>query len=550
MRRKFLLLMIFLLLGASAVGGYLYYNGAEPPPRYLTARVEQGRIVAAVNATGTVNAVVTVQVGSQVTGTIQKLFADFNTAVQEGQVIAQIDSAPFEARASQARANLASAKAAVQVAQATMENTKAAVETAQANAKSAQANTDKAKITLVEAERTLERQKGLMRRGLVSQSELDTAQTAYDGAVSQVQLAEAQYEASLGQLKSARAQGRLAEAQYTSALAQVEQTQAALQAAELDLEHTTIRSPVNGTVIARNVDVGQTVAASLQAPILFLIAQDLTRMQVDTNVSEADIGRVSEQQSATFTVDAYPERSFTGQVVQVRNAPINVQNVVTYNAVIKVDNTDLKLRPGMTANVMFIVAQRDAILKVPNAALRFQPGGAEQNAATSNGSAPGGGDRLQAIQQRLTQTLVLTREQQTRLEAIMQRARQQGQGLREQDGSEEDKRARRRELQMQTRAQIRDILTDSQRQKYEDLLKTLDRQRDESGAQERSGRVWLLGENGQPQPVALKLGVSDNTFTEIMTNDLRAGQEVIIGIQPPGKRSATTTPPGFGRRPF
>jgi HlyD family secretion protein len=550
MRRKCGFLVIVLVLGTSAVGGYLYYNSAAPPPRYLTARVEQGRIVAVVNATGTVNAVVTVQVGSQVTGTIQKLFADFNTPVQEEQVIAQIDPAPIEARVSQVRANLASAKAAVQVAQATMENSRGAIETAQANTKSAQANSERAKIALADAERTLERQKGLMRRALVSQSQLDAAQTAYAGAESQVKLSAAQYEASLGQLKSARAQGRLAEAQYAAALAQVEQTQAALRAAELDLAHTTIRSPVNGTVIARNVDVGQTVAASLQAPVLFLIAQDLTRMQVDTNVSEADIGRVYEGQATTFTVDAYPERTFTGQVIQVRNAPINVQNVVTYNAVVKADNTDLTLRPGMTANVMFVVAQRESILKVPNAALRFQPSEAGQQTATSNGSTPGAGDRLQAMQQRLVQTLSLTQEQQSRLEDIMQRARQQGQHLREADLSEEERRTRRRELQIQTRTQIRSLLTDSQRQQYEELLKRLNRQRDESGAPERSGRVWVLGVNGQPQPVALQPGISDNAFTEVLTPDLQAGQEVITGIQPPGKRPAAPTPPGFGQRPF
>jgi HlyD family secretion protein len=550
MRQRLLFIVLLVILGASAVGGYFYYNGDESPPRYLTARVEYGRIVAAVNATGTVNAVVTVQVGSQVTGTIQKLFADYNTPVKESQVIVQIDPAPFEARVSQVRANLASAKAAVQVAQATMENSKAAIETAQANAKSAQANSDKAKIALLDAERTLERQKGLMRRALVSQSELDAAQTAYDGARSQINLSEAQYEASLGQLKSARAQARLAEAQYASALAQVEQAQAAVQAAELELEHTTIRSPVNGTVIARNVDVGQTVAASLQAPILFLIAQDLARMQVDTNVSEADIGRVYEGQTATFTVDAYPERTFTGEVVQVRNAPINVQNVVTYNAVVKVDNTDLKLRPGMTANLLFIVAQREAVLKVPNAALRFQPGDFGQNVATSNGSTPGGGDRLQAMQQRLLQTLSLTTEQQGRLDDIIRRARQQGQRLREPDLSEEEKRARRRELQTQIRAQIRSILTDAQRQQYEELLKTFDRQRDESRGQERPGRVWVPGGAGQPQPVALKLGISDNAFTEVMTNELHAGQEIITGLLPTAKRPAATTPPGFGQRPF
>jgi HlyD family secretion protein len=551
MRHKLLWALIILILGTSAVGGYWYYTGPEPPPQYLTARVEQGRLEAVVNATGTVNAVVTVQVGSQVTGTIQKLLVDFNSAVTEGQIIAQIDPASFEARVSQVRANLASAKAAVQVAQATVENTRAAIETAQANAKSAQANIDKARVALVDTERTLERQKGLLRRSLVSQSEVDAAQTAFDGALSQLKLSEAQYEASLGQLKSARAQGRLTEAQYTSAVAQVEQAQAALQAAELDLAHTTIRSPVHGTVISRNVDVGQTVAASLQAPILFMIAQDLSQMQVDTNVSEADIGRVYEGQVTTFTVDAYPERNFTGQVVQVRNAPINVQNVVTYNAVVKVDNTDLTLRPGMTANVVFIVARREAAMKIPNAALRFQPLGGSASTSAQNGSTPGGGDRLPAIQQRLTQALALSSEQQARLEDIMQRARQQGMRLREPGLSEEEQRARRRELQGQTRAQIRSMLTDSQRQQYEEMLKTADRQRQDSSGQERPGRVWILGSDGQPQPVGLKLGISDNAFTEVVAGELRVGQEILTGMQTATKRPGTpATPPGFGQRPF
>ncbi|MBI3327342.1 MAG: efflux RND transporter periplasmic adaptor subunit, partial [Nitrospinae bacterium] len=358
MGRKLWLTLLLVAVAASAAAGYGYYLSRQPPLRYQTARVERGRIAATVNATGTVNAVVTVQVGSQVSGTIQRLFVDFNSPVKEGQIIVQIDPAPFETRVSQARATLASAKASVQVAQATVENSKAAIETARANAESAKATIAKAKVALVDARRTLERNKELVRQSLIAQSDLDTAQTAYDSGVSQLKLSEAQHDAALGQLKSATAQARLAEAQYAAALAQVEQAKAALEAAELDLAHTTIRSPVNGIVVSRTVDVGQTVAASLQAPTLFLIAQDLTRMQVDTSVSEADIGRVEEGQKATFTVDAYPNTTFTGKVVQVRNAPITVQNVVTYDAVIEVGNPDLKLRPGMTANVSFLIAER------------------------------------------------------------------------------------------------------------------------------------------------------------------------------------------------
>src|SRR5882724_11016053 len=376
MRRKLLLTAILLLLGASATAGYLYYNGRQAPLNYLTARVERGRIATTVNATGTLNAVITVQVGSQVSGTIQKLLVDYNSPVTEDQVIAQIDPGSFEARVSQARANVASASAAVQVARANVDNSKAAIETAQANIGSAKANVERAKVGLTDARRTLERNKQLISQALIAQSDLDVTQTASDLAVSQLKQAESQQEAAVGQLKSATAQARLAEAQYAAALAQVEQTKAALQAADLDLEHTTIRAPVNGIVVSRNVDVGQTVAASLQAPTLFLIAQDLTQMQVDASVSESDIGGVKMGQNANFTVEAYAGRTFEGRVSQLRQAPITVQNVVTYDVVIAVANPDLALLPGMTANVHIITEERPRVLAVPLQALRFHPRGA------------------------------------------------------------------------------------------------------------------------------------------------------------------------------
>jgi HlyD family secretion protein len=550
MRRKLLLAVILLLFGASATAGYIYYRGRQLPLNYLTARVERGRIATTVNATGTLNAVITVQVGSQVSGTIQKLFVDYNSPVTEDQIIAQIDPASFDARVSQARANVASAGAAVQVARANVDNTKAAIETAQANIGSAKANVERAKVGLTDARRTLERNKQLLSQALIAQSDLDVAQTAYDSAVSQLKQAEAQQDASAGQFKSATAQARLAEAQYAAALAQMEQAKAALQAAELDLEHTTIRAPVNGIVVSRNVDVGQTVAASLQAPTLFLIAQDLTQMQVDTNVSEADIGRITIGQAATFTVDAFPNAPFTGQVVQVRNAPIIVQNVVTYDAVVQVGNAEMRLKPGMTANVTFLIAERPRALKVSNAALRFQPEGASQELGAQDGRGTGSGDRTQATQQRLTQALSLTNEQQARLAEILHNTRQQMMRLREQAPSEEGGRGRAREVQAQTRAQIRNLLTDTQRQQYEELLKNSERQRDESGAQGRPARVWIRNADGMPEPIALTVGISDDSSTEVLSGDLHEGQEVITGILAGAKRSSSA-PPGFGQqRPF
>jgi HlyD family secretion protein len=285
----------------------------------------------------------------------------------------------------------------------------------------------------------------------------------------------------------------------------------------------------------------------LQAPTLFLIAQDLTQMQVDTNVSEADIGRIAVGQAATFTVDAFPNRPFSGEVVQVRNAPMTVQNVVTYNAVIRVDNPEMRLKPGMTANVSFLIAERPRALKVPNAALRFQPDGAGPEPGAQDGRGTSGGDRTQALQQRLTQALSLSSEQQERLAGILQQTRQQMIRLREQEGSEEERRRRARDVQTQSRAQIRNILTDTQRQHYEEILKSTERQRDEGAVQGRPGRVWVRDSDGMPQPISLTVGISDDSSTEVLAGDLREGQEVITGILA-SARPSSVAPPGFGPR--
>ena len=547
-RKLVMSLLLVLVLGGMAAGGYLFYEGQQQPPHYLTVAVERGTITTTVNATGIVNAVTTVQVGTQVSGTILKLLVDFNSPVKEGEIIAQIDPAPLATKVAQGRANVASATAGVQVAQATTVNAKAAVETAQANAESARANVEKSKVALADARRILERNKEMARKSLIAQNDLDTAQATYDGAVAQLKASEAQLEATAGQFKSALAQQRLAAAQEMAAAAQVDQAKAALQAAELDLEHTTIRAPVNGIVVSRSVDVGQTVAASLQAPTLFLIAQDLTQMQVDTNVSEADIGRVQVGQTATFTVDAYQNTTFTGQVTQVRNAPITVQNVVTYDAVVQVANPDLQLKPGMTANISFLIAERKDVVRVPTAALRFQPDGAAQETSSQDSQAPqrgagGGANRSREMQQQLIKELSLTPEQQTRLSEVFQKIGQQFRALREEE-SEERRQAMRRDMQAQIRAQIREFLTPEQRQKYEALMKT----REEAQTQQRPGRVWVLGANGAPEPRALVLGIANDTHTEVVSGDLTAGQQVITGLVA-SKAPKRTAPPGFGGGP-
>ncbi len=294
------------------------WHAAGPAPSTLeTAEVDRGSVVAKVTATGTLSALVTVQVGSQVSGRIAALYADYNSRVEKGQLVAKIDPQLFEAAVEQARASFVAA----------------------------QGNLAKSRAQAVDAARQAARARALAEQKLVAQADADTAQSAADAAGAQVQ-------ASDGGVAQARA---------------------ALHQAQVNLAYTRIVSPTSGVVISRSVDVGQTVAASLQAPTLFTVAEDLAKMQVDTSVGEGDVGRIRPGMPATFTVDAYPGEVFRGAVRQVRNSPQTVQNVVTYDAVVDVSNPELKLKPGMTANVTFVHARRDDAVRVPNAALRFRP---------------------------------------------------------------------------------------------------------------------------------------------------------------------------------
>jgi HlyD family secretion protein len=375
-RRLFWILGIVVAAGLIS-GGYLYTQGIGARPAFRTAAVTRGPLVSAVSATGTLNAVITVQVGSQISGQIKELGADFNSAVKKDQLIARIDPESFEAKVNQSKAQVDAARASVLNQQAVVEKTRADLENSRAALAASKANTAKAQVTVIDSRRTLGRNRDLRVRGLIAQADEDTAQAAYDSAVAQQEASKAQEEAQVSAVRSAEAQLRVTEAMLQNAKAQVVQNEAALRQAQVDLDRTYIRAPVDGVVVGRNVDVGQTVAASLQAPTLFTIAQDLRNMQVDTNVDEADVGRVKVGQAVTFTVDSFPSRTFSGEVVQIRKAPLVVQNVVTYDVVVSAKNPEQRLLPGMTANVRIVIEQKENVLQVPNAALRFRPPGVE-----------------------------------------------------------------------------------------------------------------------------------------------------------------------------
>jgi HlyD family secretion protein len=341
--------------------------------QYRTATVSHGDINVTISATGNPNAVVTVQVGSQVSGIVMALYADFNTKVAKGQLIARLDPASLQSKVDEAQANLDSARATAANAQAGIQRAQAAIQAANATVAAAVANVIKAGVTTQDAKVKGDRRIVLAKEGVLSQEDVDTAEATFHTAAADQDAFTAQQRAAEDNGKVAQADLTVAKAQLTANQAQVKQFEAALRSAQIDLSYTNIKAPVDGVVVSRNVDVGQTVAASLAAPTLFQIAQDLTKMQVDTNVSEADVGRVRVGQPATFTVDAYPGRTFTGTVTSIRKAPINVQNVITYDAVVGVSNADLKLFPGMTANVKILVDQRPNVLRVLNAALRYHP---------------------------------------------------------------------------------------------------------------------------------------------------------------------------------
>jgi HlyD family secretion protein len=497
---------ILLGLALIAAGGYWYgVRTHEPAPEYQSAAVGRGELTQVVTATGTLNPVTNVTVGSQISGIIQKLYADWNSKVKANQIVAQLDPSTYKAAVAQAEGDLANTKANLELAR-------------------------------IQAKRATE----LFSNKLISESDYDTTAATLHQAQAMVQI-----------------------------------KQASLDNAKINLDRCTIYSPVDGTVISRNVDIGQTVAASLSAPTLFVIANDLTQMQIDSNVSEADIGNVEEGQAVSFTVDAFPDRKFTGKVRQIRNSPTTVQNVVTYDTVIDVGNPDLKLRPGMTANASIITAQRTNVLRIPNVALRFKPPepstnktlvaqllakigwGKDLKPATTNAlPAAGAGDTNKADVAASAAAPLTGNESPEELLRRMRELRERGE-----------------EPPPELRAKLRELFQSG-------ALRPPGgggpgeggfRMGGGAGARPRSAQsasrtAYLLTTNtpaggGEPvptpQPVRVKTGITDGAYTEI-TDGLKEGDVVITSVKlPPGQAAArptTASPfggpggPGGGRR--
>jgi HlyD family secretion protein len=519
------------IMAAFLLAGFYFWGDDSGTAQYLTARVERGNLRNTVTATGTLQAVTTVQVGSQASGTISALYADFNSVVKKGQIIAQLDPAVTKAQVDQAQANLQQARASLAQAKAAVANSRAGITDAQAKnlaAKSTVQNNQagvsasEANVAVLKAQQDdalslLKQQESLLKAGVIAQRDYDVAMTAYKTAEARYNQAVAQLNqsklseqssASAGVAQSqaaveqSKAQLQQSQAQVEQNTAQVQQAEAALSLAQVNLSHTTITSPIDGVVVSRDVNVGQTVAASLSAPTLFTIANDLTQMQVIANIDQADIGFVEQAKSVKFSVDAFPGKDFDGKIQEMRLNPVNVQNVVTYNVVINVNNPEQTLKPGMTANLTITIDERNNVLKVPNSALRFRP----QNANNQSGNSAGGNAGGQG-----------------------QGRRGQGNGGSGQQGNNAaggnaggngggDSNfapASAPVLPGQTRI------------------------------------VWVMGQDGTPQPRRIKVGLSDGASTEVVEGNLNEGDMVITGqtVSGSGSTSTQTRPPGFGNAP-
>jgi HlyD family secretion protein len=439
-------IVIFLLLGLGLAAGAAYaYTRSNAEQVFITAPVERGTIATAVKATGSVDAVITVDVSSQLSGRISEVFVNFNDEVKAGQPIARVDPEIFAARVNEAKAVLKVADATALVQKAAVDRARASIANAQTATKMAEAQTLVAKVRFEQAEKELRRKLELSRTGNVSERDLTQAQAQRDTSDAEMRAAAEDRNMKSQAISIAEAELRMAEANMQNAQAVVEQRQASLEQAELDLARTVIRAPIDGVIIKRDVNPGQTVAVTLEAKTLFKIAQDLREMEVRGKIDEADVGRVQVGQTARFTVDAYPERTFEGRVLQIRKSPEVAQNVVTYTAIVSAPNPDRLLLPGMTAVLRIVISDTGDTLKIPNQALRYRPPGATR-AAESIGH---------------------------------------------------------------------------------------------PAATAPTGTVWVLGRDGNPAPVYVSLGVSDENSTQALGDTLKEGQQLIVGVSTPRSRAGT-----------
>jgi HlyD family secretion protein len=505
------------------------------------AAVERGTVTASVRATGTLNPVTTVLVGSQLSGQVVEILADYNSPVKAGQVVARLNSEQIKSRRDAALADLAQAKADRGMRQAQLEKARAVLQRAQATTLDLRAQRDRAKAELAEAERNLDRQTELTSRAVGTQNALDQAKTQSEVQRAALASAEAQIASNEAEIVGLKADIALAEAQLRSADALIQQREAKLKDIEIDLARTAIKSPVDGVVVKREVELGQTVAASLSAPTLFTIAQDLREIDIHANIDEADVGRLKEGQTASFTVNAYPNRSFNGAVRMVRLGAQTVSNVVTYTAVIGVDNEDLALLPGMTANLQIVTDERYDVLRVPNAALRFRPApGAVSTVmpVVDRDVFPelqGRGRSLQDFRERFMAEVEPTKEQLAAIDAVIAEARA---AFRSAEPGQ-DRRESFRRLRQELRTRIAGALDPERRARF----LALSEGRRMQSARDRvdpgtPGRVHVLDREGRPVPTSLRLGVTDGSFTEVIAGDVTDGTHVIVGGGPRGQMAA------------
>lgn len=561
MKRLILLVLVFGL----ATAGWWYRDvqaetASDARSSYRTATVARGDLAAQVSTTGSVSPITTVIVGSQLSGQIVEILVDYNSEVKTGQLLARLNSDQIRAKLDAARAELAGARAARIMLDAQLEKSKADALRADAVAADMRAQLDRSQTQLADAEKTLTRQTGLSERGIVSGATLQSARTLRDTLIAQQRSALAQIESAKAQKASFAADQKVIQAQMLSSEAQILQRAAMVRQIEVDLANSDIRAPVDGVVIQRNVELGQPVAASLQAPTLFLVAQDLRQIQIQANVDEADVGRVKAGQDVTFNVNAYPGRTFNGKVKLVRLGSQTVQNVVIYTTVVEVDNPRLELKPGMTANLRILTDQRDNVIRIPNAALRWRPPVLSEPSASSavseavpatpapaaddgenNPAGPfgartarGGGRGL--FVERIKADLQLNAEQQKALDALlieMPDAGRTGGG-----GGGAQARAAFAE-------KVSALLTDEQKTKFAAMQERVRGSggggaggagggRSRRAAAETStqaivtGRVYRLNDKNEPVGVPVRLGVNDGAFTEALSG-VQEGDRLVIG---------------------
>ncbi|PTM42192.1 efflux RND transporter periplasmic adaptor subunit [Bosea sp. 124] len=543
------------LVAAAGYWGLRPAGGPAHDAAYRTAAVDRGQITAAVRATGTLTPMTTVLVGSQLSGQIVEILADYNSQVKAGQIVARLNSDQIKTRRDAAQADVAQAKADLMVKRAQLDRARSTRLKANSTVKDLEAQRDRTAAQLADARRTFERQNELFNRNTGAQQALDTARTQVEVQVATLASSEAQITSAKAELNGLDADILLAEGQVQSGEALIGSREAKLKDILIDLERTDIRSPVDGVVVQRQVDLGQTVAASLSTPTLFQIAQDLRIIDIYANVDEADVGRLKPGQPVSFTVNAYPNRSFEGRVEMVRLGAQTIQNVVTYTGVIRVENADMALLPGMTANLQVVTEDRRDVLRIANAALRFRPAGAAvppapaalprtaQGQGPAQGASPAqggrGGVQGAAFRERIETELQPTPEQKQAITALLQErragAREAMAGL-----SDEERRAAFRKARIEMVAKVAAVLDPERKAKFEAMMQE-GRATPQQGA---PGRVYVLGDDGQPKAVPVMLGPTDGAYTEIVSGDLKDGQPAIIGGGPRTTAAATPAPAG------